>query len=242
MSKQHPEWTDRFSDYLAEELDETARAAVDRHLSECGPCRLALEELRDVVSRARGLEELRLPRDLWPGIAAAIGMPIRVRPGSSGAQVIALPTAQARRESGGPSGVTFTRPQLAAAAIVLVAFSALSTWWAGPGLGVRGGVAVETPTPTAVAMVADAPAPPEGLAEDLAALQEIFEVARATLDPNTVRVLQRNLSVIEQAISDSQQALALDPENEFLSHHLERVYARKLAYLRDAARVMDWAG
>jgi hypothetical protein len=242
MSRQHPEWTDRFSDYLAEELDESARAAVEGHVSECGRCRLVLEELREVVSRARGLEELGLPRDLWPGIAAAIRMPVRALTESAGAQVIALPVAGARRESTGPAHITFTPPQLAAAAIVLIAISAMTTWWAGPGLGVRGGVALETPTTAAVAMVADVPAPPEGLADDLSALEEIFEAARATLDPNTVRVLQRNLSVIEQAITDSQQALALDPENEFLSQHLDRVYARKLAYLRDAARVIDWAG
>ena len=242
MSRQHPEWTDRFSDYLAEELDESARAAVEGHVSECGRCRLVLEELREVVSRARGLEELGLPRDLWPGIAAAIRMPVRALTESAGAQVIALPVAGARRESTGPAHITFTPPQLAAAAIVLIAISALTTWWAGPGLGVRGGIALETSPPPTVAMVADVPAPPERLADDLSALEEIFEAARATLDPNTVRVLQRNLSVIEQAITDSQQALALDPENEFLSQHLDRVYARKLAYLRDAARVMDWAG
>lgn len=242
MNKQHPKWTDRFSDYLAEELDESTRAAVEGHLSECGPCRLVLEELREVVSRARGLEELGSPRDLWPGIAAAIRMPVRARTESAGAQVIALPVAEDRRESAGPSRITFTPPQLAAAAIVLIAVSALTTWWAGPGLGVRGGVALEAPTPTAVTMVADLPAPPEGLADDLAALEEIFEAARATLDPNTVRVLQRNLSVIERAITDSQQALALDPGNEYLSRHRDQVYARKLAYLRDAARVIDWAG
>ena len=55
-------------------------------------------------------------------------------------------------------------------------------------------------------------------------------------------MLERNLSVIEQAITDSQRALALDPENDFLSEHLERVYERKLTYLRDAARVIEWAG
>ncbi|KPJ79232.1 MAG: hypothetical protein AMS19_11625, partial [Gemmatimonas sp. SG8_23] len=65
--------------------------------------------------------------------------------------------------------------------------------------------------------------------------------AREVLDPNTVRILERNLSVIEQAIEDSRQALAQDPENEFLAAHLERVYERKLSYLREAARVAEWS-
>ncbi len=54
-------------------------------------------------------------------------------------------------------------------------------------------------------------------------------------------MLERNLAVIEQAIVDSHRALALDPQNEFLTKHLERVYERKIEYLRDAARVADWA-
>ena len=84
--------------------------------------------------------------------------------------------------------------------------------------------------------------PDDALSDELASLEEVLEGARSSLDPNTVRVIERNLAVIEQAIADSQQALALDPENEFLTEHLERVYERKIEYLRDAARVVAWAG
>ena len=56
-----------------------------------------------------------------------------------------------------------------------------------------------------------------------------------------MRVLDRNLGVIQQAIEDSRRALAQDPGNEFLASHLERVYQRKLEYLRDAAQVAEWA-
>jgi hypothetical protein len=55
-------------------------------------------------------------------------------------------------------------------------------------------------------------------------------------------VLERNLGVIEQAIVDSREALALDPGNAFLSEHLERMYRRKLVYLQDAVRVSQWSG
>jgi hypothetical protein len=91
-------------------------------------------------------------------------------------------------------------------------------------------------------LVADGGAPPADLASELATLEDVLEAARGTLDPNTVLVLERNLGVIEQAIVDSREALALDPGNAFLSEHLERMYRRKLVYLQDAVRVAQWSG
>lgn len=242
MSRAHEEWTDRFTDYLSEELDVTSHEELEMHVAECADCRRVLEELRGVVSRARGLEVLQPTRDLWPGIAAAIRMPVRPQSAGDGVRVIALPTAQVNVATTAARRIAFTPPQLAAAAIILISLSVVTTWWAGPGLGVRVADSPEASAAGAVAMVAAVPAPPDALSEELATLEEILAAARARLDPNTVRVLERNLGVIEQAISDSHEALALDPENEFLTHHLERVYERKIAYLRDATRVLDWAG
>ena len=46
----------------------------------------------------------------------------------------------------------------------------------------------------------------------------------------------------EKAIEDSRRALELDPGNGFLTDHLERAYERKIEYLRDAARIVEWEG
>jgi len=240
MTKPHGAWTDLFSDYLAEELETEVRSSLEAHVAECGACRTVLEEIRDVVSQARGLPERRPARDLWPGIAAAIDMPVRAQAPDS-AQVIALPTA---RETVDPRRIAFTAPQLAAAAVVLISLSAATTIWAGPGLGVRAGgdVPASVGAPSAVTAASTVASPPAALSEELATLEDVLELAHERLDPNTVRVIERNLAVIEKAIADSQQALVLDPENAFLAEHLERVYERKIEYLRDAARVLDWAG
>jgi len=131
---------------------------------------------------------------------------------------------------------------LTAAAAALVAITAGTTWWIA---GARTGVGVDA-IPVAETGVASpltpvvAGSPPADLASELATLEEVLEVARGSLDPNTVRVLERNLSVIEQAIADSRQALALDPGNAFLTQHLERMYRRKLVYLQDVVRVVQW--
>ena len=90
-------------------------------------------------------------------------------------------------------------------------------------------------------MASDVTGPSSDIADELAALERTLEEARSVLDPNTVRVLERNLGVIEQAIEDSMLALQQDPGNEFLAAHLDRVYERKLTYLRDAARVAEWS-
>jgi hypothetical protein len=77
------------------------------------------------------------------------------------------------------------------------------------------------------------------MAEELAALEEILRSAEGVLDPNTVRVIERSLGVIEQAIADSREALAQDPGNAFLAEHLERMYRRKLLYLQDAVSLAE---
>jgi hypothetical protein len=245
MNDSHKQWTDRFSDYLAGELDDAARDRLDEHLSGCGACRRPLEDLRDVVARARSLEDLEPTRDLWPGIAAAIGGSVRAQGEGRSGKVIALPTASAGTGRDRPSRIAMTPRQLTAAAVALIAISVAATSWAGPGLGARAaapGTASEESVGGAVTVAADVPELPEALSSELSELEDVLRAARARLDPNTVRVIERNLTVIEGAIADSRQALAVDPENEFLEHHLNRVYERKLEYLRDAARVIAWAG
>jgi hypothetical protein len=245
MNDSHTQWTDDFSDYLAGELDDAARDGLEEHLSGCGACRRALEDLRDVVARARSLEDLEPTRDLWPGIAAAIGGPVRAHGEGRSGKVIVLPTASAATGRDRRTRIAMTPRQLTAAAVALIAISVAATSWAGPGLGARAaapGTDSGESVDGAVAVAADVPEPPEALSAELSELEDVLRAARARLDPNTVRVIERNLTVIEGAIADSRQALAVDPENEFLEHHLNRVYERKLEYLRDAARVIAWAG
>jgi hypothetical protein len=243
--RQHGEWTDLLSDYMEGALRPDYHLALEDHLSGCGPCRRALDELRDVVERAGALGPIEPPRDLWSGIAAVIEAP---DPASSVSttRVIAFPGTSEptpeRRATERPS-VTLSRAQLVAASVTLIAASSFATWVAGPGLGVRSEQAAAPPTtPAVVSMVADPTLePPAELAAELAALEGTLAEARGVLDPNTVRVLERNLGVIELAIEDSRRALAMDPENAFLAEHLERVYRRKLTYLRDAARFAEWS-
>lgn len=238
--RSHIECVDRLSGYIDGDLTAEERTTVENHLGECGECRRVLEELRAVVAGAGDLPERQPERDLWAGIAATIQAPIARDDRDS--KVIALPTARVTDDAAEERvSYRFSPSQLAAASIALIAVSSLVTWAAGPGLGVRT-AAVDVPGIVEGAAFAstDEGAPPE-LAGELLALERTLAEAASSLDPNTVRVLERNLAVIEQAIVDSRRALQLDPGNEFLSDHLERVYERKLSYLRDAAQVAEWS-
>src|SRR6266699_1570807 len=97
------EWTDRLSEYLDEEPAAPERTALEAHLASCDACRTTLEELRRVVTNARALDDRPPAADLWPAVAARIGVSSRLK---------ARPVV--RRLS-----FTVTVPQLAAASVVL---------------------------------------------------------------------------------------------------------------------------
>jgi len=245
----HAAVLERLSDHLDGELDEISRAEVDAHLEACPTCRATREDLRRVVSAARGLGERLPPRDLWPGIAAVLTP-------RSDARQVPVPSVQTRR--GEPAvrrlrgRLLLTVPQLAAAAVLLVVLASSATWWAGTRRvlpdGTYGSGAVESGgaagggSPGPVRAAGRPAGIPEPMAEELAALEAALDSGRTVLDPNTVLVLERNLAVIERAIADSRAALALDPGSDFLESHLERAYERKLEYLRDVSRIVALAG
>ena len=89
-------------------------------------------------------------------------------------------------------------------------------------------------------MVADVADPPPDLARELSALESVLGEAKERLDPTTLRILEKNLQVIERAIEDSRHALAVDPGNAFLRRHLEATYREKVDYLRETRDLMEW--
>lgn len=230
----HDRWLDRLSEYMDGGLSPDESRALDDHLAECGSCREALAGLRDVVARAHELGPMEPERDLWPGIAGAIGAP----PRREERDVIALPGAGRRR---GRAGVYLTVPQLAAAAAALVLFSGAATWWAGAGVPERGG-GPAAPPGSVEAFAARTPGPSAELARELASLEAALDAARAGLDPNTVRIVEKNLAVIQRAIDESVRALEVDPGNPFLRDHLEQAYREKADFLREATRLASWEG
>jgi hypothetical protein len=75
----------------------------------------------------------------------------------------------------------------------------------------------------------------------LARLEELVEEHRSELEPNTIRILEKNLAIIDRAIEESAAALLADPSDQYLREHLSRSVQRKVDYLRVASEISGWS-
>jgi hypothetical protein len=67
-------------------------------------------------------------------------------------------------------------------------------------------------------------------------LEAMLAAGRTTLDPATVALVERNLRVVERALTEAGAALAQDPNNASLAELLQHARAQKLELLRRATR------
>jgi anti-sigma factor RsiW len=238
MSDSADTWRDRLSDYLDEALEDSERSELEEHLEGCEECRETLVELRQVVARAGRLVDAPPARDLWPGIA------YRIRETEEGERH----DARAGRASAGasPAGrrgrsFTFSVPQLAAAAVTLIALSSGIAWQVAGGFSAR---QAEPADP-----VAQAPAKTDLMLASriassdyesaIAQLERVLDVGRERLDTATVRKVEEKLALIDKAIDDARQALAADPSNAYLNRYLAGTMRRKLDLLRRTAALTE---
>ena len=113
---------------------------------------------------------------------------------------------------------------LAAAAVLLVAVSSGVTL-----LLVRSGSRAVAPvTATALAPLEVQYA---GAAAELSAA---LEQSRTRLSPETLRIIERNLAVIDSALAESRRALSADPGNAALERLVIAAWQQKMDFLRRA--------
>lgn len=171
------------------------------------------------------LQERPPAADLWPGIAARLSAPEQSK-----------------------WTVSFTLPQLAMAATLLIAVSAGVSW-----LALTPRPATVAPTEPAIRAVVE----PAGAVQPdiqrasfadaqydaaVADLERILREESQQLDPQTVMVIERNLRTIDAAIQEARAALDADPANTYLNSHLADARRRKLELLRRAAGLSTTGG
>ena len=217
-------WTNRLSEYIDGELDSAERAALEEHLATCGHCYATLGDLRQVVARAKSLEDREPTNDLWAGIRAGM---------------TSTPAAVTARRPARPSArrFSFSVPQLLAASIALMLISGGGAW-----LALRS--PTRTSTPDEIAQ-REPRRPPNvnvnwtrSTDAAIADLQVALDQNEKRLDTATVRIVRQNLAIIDRAIADARAALDKDPGNTYLSLHLADTMRRKVELLR---RVNDLA-
>ena len=214
-------WMERLSEYLDGELPPAERTALEAHLETCTDCPAVLADLGRVAARARVIDVHAPRRDLWPGIAGRIG----ATPG------------RARRIG---RRWSFSLPQLAAAAVVLMTLSGGAVWLTRPTASAPAIASIATggsPGAAPAAINASRRAT-QSYAAAVADLEQVLAGGRGRLDSTTVRVIEQNLAVIDRAIAQSQRALNADPANLYLNTHLAETMRRKLDLLRQAATLV----
>lgn len=223
-------WSD-LDDYLDGEVSPGRRREVEAHLETCGVCREEVEALKVLARAVRGLaDEVPPRRDLWPEVVP------RLQP-----RTAQLP------------------PRRASWQVVMQVAAALGFLVLGAGLQRLVDSAPVPPVERIVEHPVEqrgdssgedrgheiALASSGGDAEFLLAEAEVLraketlrlaiERRRSDLSPSTLKVVERNLLIIDEALADLRAALEEDPENPrlqklLLAHHQQQVeLMRRLA-------------
>ena len=213
-------FADRLSEYLDDELSPAERAAVDAHLAACAECRSTVAALRTIVADGRHLADVPPVNDLWSGITARIAAH-----GQRAGHVSAFRRAISAR-------LSFTLPQLAAAALALMVLSGTLVWMAKSGDPRADFDPISAETASPAALPRQSTPPDVEYQATIADLERTLAAGRTRLDPAAARVLDEELSSIDRSIDQSRRALEADPGNVDLAAQLTAARQKKVALLR----------
>jgi hypothetical protein len=201
--------------------------AVRGHVERCSSCRRDLEALSNLLKEMGDLpREAEPSRDLWPQIEWRIGREAGAVRGAEGP----APSDVKRRRQ-----ITLPAWQLLAASITLALVSGGVVWVALSG-GIRdSGPVASVPMDESLAQPAGWETALDEYHDAVSDLEEVLEVGRDVLDPETVRILEENLQAIDSAINEAQAALAQDPGSKVLRRFLAENLRRKIDLLHRAA-------
>ena len=211
----------QLNDYVDGYLDEDEVLEVTRHLEACEDCRESLTRLQDLVKDLGSLPKSgSASQDLWAGIATRTVDRGRV-----------LRLDRVRRSW---RRISFSLPQVAAAAVLAAVITGGAVWLATRGTGSQVDApiaATDASSPGFVALTAET-----ALYDSLVAdLTRVLDQQRDQMEPETVRIIEENLQIIDMAIDDIRGALVEDPSDGFLNAYLARAMRRKVEVLRHAS-------
>jgi hypothetical protein len=238
------EFADTLADFLEREVDERTRAAVEAHALSCGDCGPLLADLRKLRIDAANLALLEPSRDLWAGIAERIETPVVELRGGR-------PMAGGRRQ--------YVWLGLAAAALVGIT-AGVTHRWTKASVGVQTALVraptaaprvdtvfreaqatsrepqAERRTPHAASrLVSNKLSAEQTYDLEITRLRAIVNRRHSQLDSTTIAVIEHNLQIIDDAITQCKAALRKDPASRFLIESLNDALDTKVQLLRTAA-------
>lgn len=223
----------RLQDFVDGHLGAVEERRMRAHLAGCQGCRREERELRQLLTRVAELpRRIEPPHDLWPGVAERLGE----RPAGP-AELGDASRMHAARTLAGPWTRWTPRQwllQAAAAVVFMVAGAGLSQLLSSPTPESQTSARGEgSPAAVAASLELDAVEAEYLRAKD--ALWLLVYSRREEVPPVKLEIVQRNLEIIDGAIRELREALAEDPGNLRLEHHLLAQHRRSIELLQRLA-------
>lgn len=214
----------RLSALVDGELDAAERARIEAHVRSCGRCAALVEDLGRIRQAARRLGPVDPPAHVWLEIAGQMRQ--------------ASPEAP---QTGGAPARSTQRWQwigLAAALMISTAGAYLYLHLGHP--------APKAPAVTPAAATASVDAFTDELTQAMThyekAIGELETLTKSStggLDPSTAATLQKNLTVLDDAIAESRTALTRDPASVPARDSLLEALQRKVSVLQETVALMN---
>ena len=229
----HPTDT-AINDYVDGTSDPFERNAVETHLATCEVCRQVVDDLQE-IKRVTGTLELREPPvRAWGRIERAIKLEQGNDTARSGSYAFFAKAGWRK-----PGTIPYW---LAAAAVLLLATVVGLRYVPGRNQAGSDGDGVETSA--SASRAADAIESELRLAEShyenaIKGLEAAAKSDEDALDPRTAATLQKNLAVIDQAISESRAAMRAQPASEPAKQSLIENFKTKITLLQDTVALIN---
>jgi anti-sigma factor RsiW len=225
--------TDVLVDLVDGRLDGAAQRSVERHLEGCDTCRALVEDLRSIRAAAFMLDRREPKAETWSKVQAAIA----AEPAPKGRL---LDMSRSRQGTGGGGRVNWPVWLGAAAALILATVIGLMPLMnrAEPAHD-DSAEAADAGEVTVESVTAEFEAAERHYQKAIDDLQTIANKDTGELDPQVAAVLQKNLTVIDQAISESRDALKAQPANASAQSGLFEGLRTKVALLQQTVELIN---
>ena len=216
--------SDVLVDLVDGRLDPAQQRTIERHLEACATCRALVTDLRSVRAAAFMLDRREPPLQVWSKLQAAVAA--EPKPG----RVLFLPTR----------GTWPVWLGAAAALVLATVIGLLPLMNRDPATNRSGSEPAEAAREVTVESVTASFEEAERLYQRaIDDLQTLANKDTGELDPQVAAVLQKNLSVIDQAIAESRTALKAQPSSTNAQEGLFDALRNKVALLQQTVELIN---